>query len=80
MPARFFGTIALMNFVRANSSEFLKCKMWSVECGGSPHVTTCHTCHGICTLSPLDAARSHNRDDENGLKPNAGNVIDRNGM
>ena len=22
----------------------------------SPHLTNCHACHGICTLSPLDAA------------------------
>ena len=29
--------------------------MWIVECGVSSHVTTCHACHAICTLSPLDA-------------------------
>ena len=30
--------------------------MWSVKRGASPDVTNYHACHGICTLSPFDAA------------------------
>ena len=44
----------------------MECGVRSVECGDrcfvrsfrqfSSHLTKCHACHGICTLSPLDAA------------------------
>ena len=30
--------------------------MWSIKCKVSSHITTCHACHAICRLSPLDAA------------------------
>ena len=38
--------------------ESVTCKMCSVECGVSSHVTKFHACHAICTLSPRHAAPS----------------------